>query len=72
MPDMRLIDLHCDWLLQYAAESTIFDPALYLDIPGRLDRVEGYLGAVSAAVLVCTGGLKIGLVRRTHGRRWPS
>ena len=25
---MRLIDLHCDWLQQYANECTLFDPAL--------------------------------------------
>ena len=34
---MRLIDLHVDWLLQYAGESTIFDPADFPDI-AQLDR----------------------------------
>ncbi len=50
---MRLVDLHVDWLLQYAGESTVFDPA---DFPGVADRVgqaDGYLGATSAAIVSC-------------------
>jgi membrane dipeptidase len=50
---MRLIDLHVDWLLQYAGESTVFDPACYAGVPQRLDQVRGYLQDTSAAVLSC-------------------
>src|SRR4051794_29416527 len=50
---MRLIDLHTDWLLQYAPETTVFDPALYPRIPQRLPQAEGYLSGTSAAVLSC-------------------
>ena len=50
---MRLIDLHCNWAIQYARESTQYNPVLYCEIPGKLDQVDGYLSAVSAAVLVC-------------------
>jgi membrane dipeptidase len=47
----RLIDLHIPWLEQYATETTLFDPALYPEVPGRLAQVEGYLGATWAAVV---------------------
>lgn len=50
---LRLIDLHCDWLLQYAPETTVFDPALYEGIGSRLGQSEGYLGGASASVLAC-------------------
>src|SRR5215210_7249184 len=49
----RLIDLHTDWLLQYAPETTLFDPALYAGVSERLGQVEGYLSATGAAVLAC-------------------
>ena len=49
----RLIDLHTDWILQYATESTAFDPALYERVTNRLGQAEGYLQATSAAVLSC-------------------
>lgn len=49
----RLIDLHCDWLLQYAPETTVFDPALYPGVAGRFGQAEGYLQATSASVLAC-------------------
>lgn len=45
----RLIDLHVDWPLQYAAESTTFEPSLYADVPSRLSQADGYLGATWAA-----------------------
>jgi membrane dipeptidase len=48
-----LIDLHTDWLLQYAPESTIFGPENYPRVPGRLEQAEGYLGETSAAILSC-------------------
>ncbi|MGC8643997.1 MAG: membrane dipeptidase, partial [Isosphaeraceae bacterium] len=50
---MRLIDLHCNWAIQYARESTWYDPARYSDIPGKVSQADGYLSAVSAAVVVC-------------------
>jgi len=50
---LRLIDLHCDWLLQYAAESTVFDPSLYSGVGPRLSQAEGYLTGTSAAVMAC-------------------
>ena len=50
---MRLIDLHVDWLLQYAGETTVYDPACYARVPQRLDQVRGYLQDTSAAVLAC-------------------
>lgn len=50
---MRLIDLRCDWSLQYAAESTQYDPADYPEIPPRVPRLDGYLMGTSLAVLVC-------------------
>ena len=50
---MRLIDLRCDWALQYAAESTQYDPADYPEVPARLPRLDGYLMGTSLAVLSC-------------------
>jgi len=49
----RLIDLHCDWPLQYAAESTDFDPALYPGVAGRVGQAAGYLQDCSASVVAC-------------------
>src|SRR5262249_40003419 len=49
----RLIDLHVDWLLQYAHETSLFDPTYYPDIPQRLGQIEGYLHATGAAILAC-------------------
>jgi membrane dipeptidase len=50
---LRLVDLHVDWLLQYAPETTVFDPASYPGVTARLGQVEGYLGETWAAVLSC-------------------
>lgn len=58
----RLIDLHCDWPLQYVGEATVFDPAGYPEIasalggPERrayLGQVDGYLSDTAAAVIAC-------------------
>jgi membrane dipeptidase len=49
----RLIDLHTDWILQYAPETTVFDPALYPTVPDRLPQSEGYLHGTWIAVLSC-------------------
>ena len=48
---VRLIDLHCNWLRQYARETTTFDPAAHAAIPERLAQLTGYMTATSAAVL---------------------
>jgi membrane dipeptidase len=50
---MRLIDLHCNWLSQYATEATLYDATCYAEVPARLRRLEGYLLGTSAAVLAC-------------------
>jgi len=50
---MRLIDLHCNWALQYAGETCHYDGAAYADVRSRLDQVEGYLTGTSIAVLTC-------------------
>jgi membrane dipeptidase len=50
---MRLIDLHCNWALQYAGESSQYDPQLYADIAGRLGQLDGYLMGTRASVLTC-------------------
>ena len=50
---MRLIDLHVDWLLQYAGETVVFDPALYPGIEARWGQAEGYLQTTRAAVVSC-------------------
>ncbi len=51
---MRLVDLHCEWLLQYATETTLFEPSAYGDLPDRLPALGGYLLGASAAVLYCS------------------
>jgi membrane dipeptidase len=50
---MRLIDLHCNWLWQYARETTCFDPLHYAAIGARLGQLDGYLLGTDAAVLAC-------------------
>jgi membrane dipeptidase len=50
---MRLVDLHCDWLRQYATEMTLYEGSLYPEVPGRVGRLDGYLLGTSVAVLVC-------------------
>jgi membrane dipeptidase len=52
-PPMRLIDLHCNWLWQYAPETTLLDPSLYGEIPDRLPQLDGYLTGTAATVLAC-------------------
>jgi membrane dipeptidase len=49
----RLIDLHTDWLLQYAPETNLYNAEQYPNIAGRLAQAEGYLGNTRAAVLSC-------------------
>jgi membrane dipeptidase len=50
---MRLVDLHCDWLRQYATETTLYDGRLYPEVPGRVGRLDGYLLGTTLTVLVC-------------------
>jgi membrane dipeptidase len=66
---MRLNDLHCNWLWQYATETTLFDSALYADIPAQLNQLDGYLLGTAAAVLAC--GRKPG-DRERDGDRWSA
>ena len=49
----RLIDLHCDWLLQYAGETTDFDPGFIPESAACLGQAEGYLQGASASVIAC-------------------
>ena len=53
MPAPRLIDLHCDWLLQYAGNCTVFEPSLYAGVERRVDQSVGYLQGTSAAIFSC-------------------
>jgi len=55
---MRLIDLHVDWLLQYAPESTVFDPSDYPGVAARIGQAEGYLQSTRAAVVSCYRGVE--------------
>ncbi len=50
---MPLIDLHTDWLLQYAPESTLFDAKLYDGVAARWPQSVAYLQTTSAAILSC-------------------
>lgn len=50
---MRLVDLHCDWLRQYATETTLYDGRLYPELAGRVGRLDGYLLGTSLTVLAC-------------------
>src|SRR5579885_1514274 len=50
---MRLVDLHCDWLRQYATETTLYEGSLYPEVPARVGRLDGYLLGTSLAVLAC-------------------
>ena len=45
---MRLIDLHCNWALQYARESSQYDPRFYAEIADRLGQLDGYLMGTAA------------------------
>jgi membrane dipeptidase len=51
---MRVVDLHCDWLWQYAGETTLFEPSAYAEVPERLPALDGYLLGASAAILFCS------------------
>ena len=50
---LRLFDVHCNWLRQYALETTTFQSSAYVDVSGRLKQLDGYMTATSAAVLSC-------------------
>ncbi|MDB5352494.1 MAG: Zn-dependent dipeptidase microsomal dipeptidase [Planctomycetota bacterium] len=47
----RLIDLHTDWLLQYAPETNLYTPEMADHALKALPQAEGYLGATGAAIL---------------------
>jgi membrane dipeptidase len=48
----RFIDLRIDWLAQYAPETKLFGPESNARASRDLARIEGYLGATSAAFLM--------------------
>jgi membrane dipeptidase len=50
---VRLIDVHCNWLRQYAPEITTFGPTANGVSPERLKQLGGYMTATAAAVLGC-------------------
>ena len=50
---MRLIDLHCNWARQYAAESSQYDASFYPEIASKVGQVDGYLMGTSLAFLGC-------------------
>jgi membrane dipeptidase len=50
---MRLIDLHCNWALQYADASSQYDATFYPEVAGRVKQVDGYLMGTSLAFLCC-------------------
>jgi membrane dipeptidase len=52
---MRLVDLHCDWLRQYAAETTLYAADMHPEVIGRVGRLDGYLLGTSLTALACTG-----------------
>ncbi len=50
---VRLIDVHCNWLRQYAPETTTLDPPESAELAARLKQLSGYMTATSAAILSC-------------------
>jgi len=50
---LRLIDLRCDWLRQYASETVIYESAGPDEMAGPVSRLDGYMSGTAAAVLVC-------------------
>ena len=50
---LRLIDLRCNWLWQYAAETTLYDSPPPDELERRVARLDGYMSGTAAAVLVC-------------------
>ncbi|MFI5457933.1 MAG: membrane dipeptidase [Isosphaerales bacterium] len=53
---LRLIDLHCNWLRQYAGETRLYGSSCLDEVPGLLGRLDGYMSGTSAAVLVSGRG----------------
>jgi len=49
---LRLIDLHCNWLWQYAGETTLYETCPD-EMPRLLGRLDGYMSGTRAAVLAC-------------------
>ncbi len=67
-PPMRLIDLHVDWLLQYARETTVFDPALYPGVEARSGRPRAILQSTRRGLLSCYRTPTTGPPRPIPGR----
>jgi len=53
---LRLIDLHCNWLWQYAGETSLYNSPCADDMPGLVGRLDGYMSGTRAAVLACGRG----------------
>ena len=72
---MRLIDLHCNWALQYAGETCQYDPAAYAEIRPRLGQVDGYLSGPASRRLPVAAAPMTGASMRSladPGRNdWP-
>jgi membrane dipeptidase len=65
----RLIDVHCNWLRQYAPEITTFGHTANDVSPERLKQLDGYMTATAAVVLGC--GLSP-TERECHPDAWRS
>ena len=63
----RLIDVHCNWLRQYASEITTFGPVANALSPERFKQLAGYMTATSAAVLCWRTRQPAGSFSRTLG-----
>jgi len=55
---LRLIDLHCNWLWQYAGETRLYGSSCPEELPGLLGRLDGYMSGTAAGVLVCRRGVE--------------
>ena len=49
--DAARSNLYCDWLRQYATETTLHRASLYPEVAGRVGRLDGYLLGTSLTVL---------------------
>jgi membrane dipeptidase len=50
---LRIIDLRCDWLRQYASETSLDNTPRADEVLRGVARLDGYLTGTTAAVLVC-------------------
>ena len=64
---VRLIDVHCDWIRQYAPETNMFDLPERTELAERLEQLSGYMTATSVAFLCCAARNPTGRVSQTLG-----